>query len=482
MAMPNIQGACADFNDALRVTRRRALELGGLGALELALPTLLRGRALASSPSAGGLGGRDAAGTSGTMPGFGRAKQCILIFQWGGPSQIDTWDPKPDAPDEVRGEFKPISTSVPGIAISEHFPRLARLADRYAIIRSLTHDDPAHLSSAHHILTGHYARKRFSDADPPSHDDWPHVGSVLAKLRPGTGSVPSFVSLPWTVSHPAAPGGRAPGQNAGWLGPMLDPMTIGDPSQADFSVAGCELPSDLSADRMKARRQLLAQADRLGIAAAPAAGATDEWSGLTTRAFDLLCGSASQRAFRLEAESTQVRDRYGRHTHGQCLLMARRLLEAGVGLVTVNWHNDGQNFWDTHGQNFRQLRDRLMPPADQGFSALLEDLEDRGMLDETLIIWVGEFGRRPHIDRAHAGRDHWPRCFSGVLAGGGVRGGQVYGKSDRFAAFPRENPVAPDDLVATVFHSLGIPAAVAIHDRQNVPKQVYTGQVLEALF
>lgn len=424
-------------------------------------------------------------GTDSTPPrraGFGSAKRCILIFMWGGPSQLDTWDLKPEAPAEVRGEFKPIETSAPGVLISEHFPRLAKWAHRYAIIRSLTHDDPAHLSSAHHILTGHYAPKRFSDADPPSHNDWPTLGSVIAKLRPGTGSVPAFVTMPWTVMHPAAPGGRAPGQNGGWLGSRLDPMTVGDPNDPSFKLEGFELPSDVVGTRLQERRRLLEQLEGTADGADWRTLSSAEWSGLSGKAFDLLSGQAAQRAFSLDGETPALRDLYGRNTHGQCLLLARRLLEAGVSLVTVNWQNDGQNFWDTHGDNFRHLRDRLMPPADQGLAALLMDLESRGLLDETLIVWVGEFGRRPHITRGNAGREHWPRCFSAVLAGGGVRGGTLYGSSDRIAAFPNENPATPGDLSATIMHALGIDPDTSIFDRQGVTRNLYAGRPIDTIF
>lgn len=396
---------------------------------------------------------------------------------WGGPSQLDTWDMKPGAPDEIRGEFRPINTAVPGTQISEHFPRLAKLADRYAILRSLTHSDPAHLSSVHRALTGAYAPKVNSDADPPSPVDFPTIGSVIAKLTPTVGGLPSSVMMPWIVSHPAAPGGKAPGQHAGWLGKRFDPFLVADPNNPNFRVPGCQLPDDVPIERIESRAQLL---DRLN-----AAGSTDapaEWSAFADKAVGLIASSQAQRAFQLDLEADSVRERYGRNTHGQCVLLARRLAEAGVPLVTVNWHDDGQNFWDTHGNNFNQLRDRLMPASDLAFSALLEDLESRGMLDETLVVWLGEFGRKPHIDRGSAGRDHWPRCYSAVLAGGGISPGIIHGTSDRFAAYPSENPVTPGDLVATIYHALGIPSGTVLHDRQDVPKHLYQGSVIRELF
>jgi hypothetical protein len=434
--------------------------MGGLGAIGLGLGDLL-------SAQATGAGSH-----RGQSPG--RAKACILLFMWGGPSQLDTLDPKPQAPAEVRGEFQSIATSVPGVRVSEHFPRLARLADRYAIIRSLTHDDPAHLSSVHHILTGHHAPKVKSDAEPPSRQDSPAVGSVLARLRATGQALPPFVTMPWIVSHPAAPGGKAPGQDAGWLGPAYDPFVLtADPSGPHFAVLSRS--AELTSERLEARRSLLAC---LGAGISQA----DGLSNFQQRALDLLTSDAARRAFDLSREPVSLRDRYGRHTHGQCLLLARRLIEAGVCLVCVNWHQDGQFFWDTHQNNFSSLKTRLMPPADQGLSALLEDLGQRGLLGETLVVWVGEFGRSPRISRGNAGREHHPGCYSAVLAGGGVGGGQVYGRSDRLAASPAAEPVSPADLTATVYHALGVPPEATLPDRLGRPALLTEGRPLCGLF
>lgn len=445
------------------MTRRTWLTLGSLGACGLALPELLRREAKALPATT-------------NSQRSGRARACILIFAWGGPSQLETWDLKPDALEEVRGDFRPIPTNVPGIRISEHFPRLSRLADKYAIVRSLTHDDPAHLSSVHHLTTGRHAPNVKSDADGPSRRDTPHIGSVLARLRPLTSGLPPFVTMPWIVSHPAAPGGVAPGQNGGWLGAGYDPFVVqGDPNAQNFSAGSLTPRTDLSATRMTERRQLLNQ---LGAHSALTSGAQD----FHERAFNLLTSPQAQRAFQIQQEPNTVRDRYGRHIHGQCLLLARRLIEAGVRLVCVNWHHDRQNFWDTHGNNFNRLRNDLMPPTDMGFSALLEDLQDRGLLEETIVVWVGEFGRRPQITRNNAGREHWPFCYSGVLAGGGIRGGQVFGRSDRNAAYPIEHPVSPSDFSATIYRALGMPAETTIRDRENRPIRLTEGTPIDALF
>jgi len=440
------------------------LRVGALGVFGLGLGDLLAARAPAT------------AGPPARLRSLGRAKACILLFMWGGPSQLDTWDPKPEAPAEVRGEFRPIATRVPGVWVSEHFPRLAQLTDRYAIIRSVTHDDPAHLSSVHHILTGHHAPKVKSDAEPPSRRDSPAVGSALARLRPGGVALPSFVTMPWIASHPAAPGGKAPGQNAGWLGAAYDPfLLLADPSAPNFAVPQLARPAELTTERLAARRDLLAGLD---ARATPGEG----FSHSLQRALDLLTSDAARRAFDLSREPAPLRDRYGRHVHGQCLLLARRLIEAGVRLVCVNWHQDGQFFWDTHQNNFNGLKTRLMPPADQGFSALLEDLSQRGLLDETLVVWVGEFGRGPRINRQNAGREHHPGCYSAVLAGGGVRGGQVYGRSDHLAAYPAADPVSPADLTATIYHALGVPPETTLQDREGRPAVLTEGRPLSALF
>jgi hypothetical protein len=393
---------------------------------------------------------------------------------WGGPSQLDTWDPKPDAPNEIRGSFQPIATRTPGLFISEHFPRLAQQTHRMAVIRSFTHDDPAHLSTAHRVLTGHLAPKEKSDADGPSPRDWPFLGSLLARVRPRPGELPQSVLMPWTVAHPAAPGGRAPGQHGGWLGSVYDPFRVeGDPNASDFRVVGVDLPDGVTTERLRKRQSLLSSLDGEDVSG---------WSRFQSRAVDALTSAEARGAFQVDREDPKTRDRYGRNIHGQCLLLARRLVEGGVELVTVNWHNDGHNFWDTHGDNFNQLKNRLMPPADQGFAALLEDLDQRGLLDETLVVWVGEFGRAPRITAANSGREHWPRCYSGVVAGGGVRGGQVYGISDRWAAYPARDPVSPEDLGATILHALGVDPATETHDLTGRPMRINSGNPMVSLF
>jgi hypothetical protein len=451
-----------------RASRRSVLQLGMWGAF--------------TPISLGGLDGlvqrARASAAESSVKTTGRAKSVIMIFQWGGPSQLDTWDPKPEAPAEIRGEFGTIETAVPGIRISEHFPKLAKHTDKLAIIRSMTHDDPAHLSTVHHLLTGQLAPRPKSDAEPPSSKDWPFMGSMLAKVRPNTGPLPTSVMLPWVVSHPAAPGGKGPGQHGGWLGHGYDPFYIlADPNDPGFQVPGLSLGDGCSIERMDHRMRLMDDLSRN-----LETESSNTWAPTHKKALNAVMSATAREAFDLNKETVATRDRYGRHIHGQCLLLARRMVEAGVPLVTVNWHNDGQNFWDTHGGNFHHLKNRLMPPADQGFAALLEDLEARGLLGDTLIVWTGEFGRTPRINPAVAGREHWPRCYSAVMAGGGIQGGQTYGTSDRFAAYPATLPTSPSDIVSTIFHALGIPHDLEIRDQLNRPLKISSGEPLTSLF
>lgn len=469
------------------VLRAGALGLGGWGLAELWAArawaeTAARGQSNSATLSDSAQQAAAAQLSGGLVPGAGRARACIFLFMWGGPSQLDTFDLKPQAPAEVRGEFQPIATSVPGLTICEHFEQLATRAHHLAVIRSLSHNDPAHLSSGHATLTGHRAPVLKSDAEPPSQRDTPHIGSVISRLRPPGGSLPSFVTMPWLAYHPAAPGGQAPGQHGGWLGKRYDPFLIGgDPNQADFRIGELSLPETISLERLTARRQLLSSIDAQR-AQLDSIAAAAELNDFQQRAFDMLARPSARQAFDLSQEPDEVRERYGRNIHGQCVLLARRLVEHGVPLVSVNWHNDGRNFWDTHGDNFRRLKNDLIPPADRALSALLDDLEARGLLEETLVVWVGEFGRRPQITASNAGREHWPWCYSGLLAGGGIRGGAVYGASDSQAAYPAESPCTPLDYAATIYEALGIPSQIKLPDRLGRPLGVCEGQPLAALF
>ena len=463
-------GVCHEFAS---LSRRDVLRAGGLSLLGFPWHT----RSSSAVANAGVVAATRGAANA-AVP-VGRAKACIFLFMWGGPRQLDTWEPKPEAPSEVRGPFAAIETSVPGVRISEHFKSMATRMDKVAIIRSLAHTDPAHLSSGHATLTGHLAPVINSDAEPPSERDTPHMGSVVSRARPADARMPAFVTMPWLAYHPAAPGGQAPGQGGGWLGHKNDPFILtGDPSQADWRVPELSLADDISLGRLENRRALLASIDQRRLLFDRQVADADAFQ---ERAFGLLGSAAAREAFDLSQEPASVREKYGMNIHGQCVLLARRLVERGVSLVNVNWHNDGKNFWDTHNHNFERLKNDLIPPADQALAALLDDLVERGLLDQTVVAWVGEFGRTPRIVNT-AGREHYPRCYSGLLAGGGIRGGSVYGESDRHASEPIENLVSPADYAATIYHALGIPPDATLIDRFGRPLRYCQGEPIASLF
>ncbi len=444
------------------ITRREFLRVGGLGLAGLTLPGLLAAQAR---------------GQGAPRP---RAKSVIQLFMWGGPSQHETFDPKPNAPDAIRGQFRPIATRVPGIRISEHLPRMARMADRYAIVRSLTHTGVNHSTSAYHMLTGHI---HFNPGTLrlPTPNDYPHVGCAAAQFGRQPRDLPAYVSLPSLLLDG---GGEVPGQGPGFLGQRHAPFLVqGDPTRADFSIETLHLPADQNPARLQGRKSLQAALDREGdrLARLPAAR---NLTGHYERAFRFLQSPAARRAFHLAAEPARLRERYGHHPFAQSCLLARRLVEAGVPLVTVYWNSPAlttNQSWDTHGDSFNRLQNHLLPPFDQAMTAFLEDLSSRGLLDETLIVWMGEFGRTPRINRT-AGRDHWGFCQSILLAGAGVRGGQVYGSSDAHAAYAAELPVSPDDLAATVFDVLGIRLDQEMHDAQGRPLSLCTGRPILGLF
>jgi Protein of unknown function (DUF1501) len=465
----------------MTLTRREILRAGGLGLglHGLGLPTLLRARDQAAVKPA-------------VAPTFGRAKACILLFMWGGPAQQETWDLKPDAPENVRGEFRPIATNVPGLMISEHFPALATRAHRLAVIRSVHHADVNHLTATHELLTGRSAPR--GDGAPLA-EDWPHFGAVLASVNRGRERtvLPPFVQM-----RPTVPAGAprfvesSHGQGAGWLGPSLNPLTLDDdPNREGYrpeaSLGALSLPAELPLGRFYDRRKLLAAVDAgaRGLYSVAQLAALDEHFA---RACSLLTNRRALEAFDLEREDPKTRDRYGRHPHGQTVLMSRRLVEAGVPIVTVFWPNDGLTnvsvYWDTHNRNFVDLKTRLMPPADQAFSALLDDLDARGLLDSTLVVWTGEFGRTPRVGQSVVGgagagpdgRDHWPHCFSSVLAGAGIKGGTIFGASDRWAAYPARDPVTPGDIAATIYHLLGVDPGRELVDSLGRPLRLSTGE------
>jgi hypothetical protein len=469
------------------LSRREWLRIGGLSGAQALLAASRTGAA------------RGAPAADSRVPGFARAKSVILVYTSGGQSQLETWDPKPDAPLEIRGEFSAIPTAVPGTFIGEHLPRLAQLADRYTIVRSISHDDLDHGSASYLALTGHFHSQK--SANPlPKPTDLPTYGSVLKRVRP-TGSFPYDAVH---VNGPAlVPEIAAPGQDAGFLGREYDPLVLGDVSATPVAVPCLGMQPDLSALRLAARRDLrsILECSCRNPDVSPqfldrgVQGIENSYR----QAFELLASPRCRDAFDLTAEADNVRDRYGRNRPGQACLLARRLVEAGVPLVTVIWNqsNRGQDKdslstdaygWDTHNDIFEALKLHLLRRFDQGFSALLDDLDERGLLDTTLVVCMGEFGRAPLValEKKFAGsspgRKHWASVYSIVLAGAGVARGGVYGASDAIAGQPRFNHIGPDDIAATMFSALGVDPSGHYQDAFGRPYPISTGRPIEGVY
>ncbi|MFO0890553.1 MAG: DUF1501 domain-containing protein [Isosphaeraceae bacterium] len=449
------------------------MRVGAIGLGGLNLPRLLQAAETPGKPD----------GSSSRA----RARSVIILYLSGGPSQLDMWDLKPEAPVEVRGTFRPIDTRVPGIQICEHMPRMAKVADRYTIIRSMSHGESEHLRAGYWVMTGAPMIRPVAQASGMLREDRPHTGAVLSRYLGGQAAVPAFVVIPEFVSPVGVP---RPGQHGGFLGAEFDPYLVNsDPNLPDYSPGELTLSSGISPARLSERRTLLGLLDRqFDDLRDEAAGRSR--SSYLTRAFDMVLSPAARRAFDVSAESEATRDRYGRHVFGQSVLVARRLVEAGVRLVQVNFvrHDRGKGGqgYDSHSvppspPHLEWARTELLPPTDAAFSSLVEDLADRGLLDETLVIMMGEFGRTPRFNK-DGGRDHWPTCYSLVLAGGGIRGGQVHGSSDRMAANPTSDPVSPEDLLATVFHLVGLDPKTTFHDLQDRPFPISAGTPVHGLF
>jgi hypothetical protein len=418
------------------------LQVGSAGVLGLTLPQLLQARE-----------SRQGA----------RADHCIVIFLNGGPSHLDMWDMKPEAPAEVRGQFKPIASSVPGIFLSEHLPRLAKQMHHGALIRSAHHSvNNAHAAAVYVGLTGH-DRGDAKVAISAGPNDYPAIGSVMAHVRPPEKLAVPFVSMPY-ITKEGAGGPPQPGFFGGWLGRTYDPLfVLRDPNAANFGMPELAPRSDSSSERLAARQELLQR-----LARGPSRTGQD-MSALQARAFDLLTGPAVQQAFQLDREPADVRQRYGRNIYGQSVLLARRLIEAGTRVASISWAPDANATWDTHGNNFTKLKNELLPQLDAAVSSLLADLAERGLLARTVVAVMGEFGRTPKINGSNGGRDHWNFCYSLLLAGGGIKGGTIFGASDRIGAQPSLNPVRPADIIATIYECLGIPADLELHDRLARP-------------
>lgn len=431
------------------------MRVGGLGAFGLTLPNLLA----AKEPGA-------------------RQKSCILLFLLGGPPQQETWDPKPDSPAELRGDLGTIRTATPGLIIGETMPRTARLTEKIAVLCACTTRDSSHSSSGYYMTTGYpHQPPGVENAKPGAPNDWPSIGAVVRKLKQAGSALPAAVTLP---EQSANDGNLTwPGQDAGFLGRTADPWLLHcDPATPNFAVPGLGLPREVPPSRFDDRRTIFERAD-----ARFAGESNSPYAARTRQAFDMISAPAARRAFDLDSEGQRTRDRYGRTTFGQSVLLARRLVEAGVSLVRVNWtrllNAPNNGHWDTHSQNSAAMK-RLMPVLDAAYSALLEDLAGRGMLNDTLVMWTGEFGRTPRINGA-GGRDHWGNVFSVALAGGGVKGGVVHGSSDKIAGYPKDGRVLPQDIHATVYHCLGIPPDAEIHDAQGRPLPVCRGEAIKAI-
>ena len=465
---------CPDFRATGRLTRRSLLRAGTAGFAGLNLPALLRASEVAGP-------GR---------PGPARAKHVVFLHQFGGPSHIDTFDMKPDAPDGIRGEFKPIQSCQPGLYLSEHLPRFSKVLGRFAQVRSVHHGMKNHNSATYYSLTGHAPpvddiRLR----DPP--ELYPSYGSVAARFRPvDDPALPTHVSFP----HLLRDGSVTPGQGASFLGKAFDPFFVGrDPSKSDFRLPELSLPASLPMGRLDDRRGLLRMIDGQN----DLLGWNETARGIDTfydRALTMLASPKVKQAFDLSKEPAALRDAYGRTTYGQSCLLARRLVEAGVRFVTVYYSNvignssrvsmDGG--WDTHGENFYHLKNRLLPITDKAVPTLIDDMASRGLLDETLVVWMGEFGRSPRVATTKQfgpnGRDHWPACYTALFAGGGVTPGAVHGSSDRIGAYPATDPVSPDDLAATMFWALGIDPATEFYDTLKRPLRIATGEPVTSIF
>jgi hypothetical protein len=413
-----------------------------------------------------------------------RAKSVIFLHQYGGPSHLDTFDMKLNAPDAIRGEFKPIPTTAPGLVVCDRLPGVAGVMDKVTLVRTVHHEMKNHNSAGYYSLTGY---------NPPSDDQrlrdsrdlCPAYGSVVDRLAPAKAGVPTFVSYPYVIRD----GSITPGQHASFLGKAHDPLFISqDPNDPDFRLPELSLPANLSAERLGNRREMLRlidqQAELLEFSAR-AKGIEEHYE----KALSMLTSPGVKKAFDLSAEPDAVRDPYGRTTYGQGCLLARRLVEAGARFINVYFAQSiggqaNRDGWDTHGFNSKPmypvLKNYLLPITDQTLPALLDDLDSRGLLDTTLVVWMGEFGRSPKINNI-AGRDHWPQCYPALLAGGGVKRGFAYGTSDKNGAFPASDPVRPEDLSATMFYLLGIDPKTEVNDALNRPIPISTGRVLDGI-
>ena len=442
------------------IVRREMLQIGAGAAISLGLPHL---HASGSRPEEGS---------------SGKAKSVILVNLTGGMSHIDCLDMKPDAPVEIRGEFKPMATAVTGIQICEHLPLLAARMKSWALVRSMSHRENGHLPGSHRLLTGAtMPSQQVTDLDNVlSRRDWPCYGAGLNYLRPRHDGIPNGVTLP----HALIEGPLTwPGQHAGFLGQAHDPMLVTqDPNSPTFRMEAFALPEGTDPRRIEGRRGLLDELQK------SRGGADDPFRGHQQRAFELLKSGRVATAFQLDREPIAIRDRYGRNQFGQSLLLARRLVQAGVPMIQANMGI--VQTWDTHVDNWGRLKTRLLPWLDRALAALLDDLQADGLIDQTFVAVLGEFGRTPKVSTLPgekiSGRDHWASVYSGLFAGAGVQGGRVIGKSDRIGAYPVTTSYTPFDLGATIYRALGVDDESQIRDSLNRPSHITTGEPMEILF
>ncbi len=466
-------------------SRREFLRVGGAGILGISLADILRLEARGSVPPS----------DPRLRGGWGKAKSVIFVFLQGGPSHIDIWDPKPDAPSNIRGEFKPIRTKVPGMWLSETMPLLAQQIDKATLIRSVSYTPAGlfnHTAAIYQMMTG-YTPDRVSPSgqlEPPAPNDFPHAGCQISRLRPPEAPMLPFVLLPRPLQESNVIG---KGGTAGFLGAAHDPYYFYQDPNQEIKLDDLTLRKEVSKERLARRESLL---KKVNAAMPQMEKAVEEYAldRYYERAFDLVASGRARNAFDLTQEADKMRERYGRHTFGQGLLLARRLIEAGSRFVQVNWpavaNGDPKvDAWDTHAANFGPLRNLHCPKLDSGLSALLEDMSARGLLDETLVIAIGEFGRSPRLGvstsgngNAPDGRDHWPYCYTALVAGAGIRRGALYGKSDATASSPAEDPVHPTQILATVYHALGIDPHTIVHNHLNQPRELVQAEPIPALF
>lgn len=437
--------------------RRRWLQVSSLGWLSTLLP-------------ASELSANDAGLPTNPHP----VRACILVFHYGGPSHLETYDPKPQAPVEVRGEYQAIATAAPGVWIGEHLPRMAQILDRVALVRSMHHPMRNHNAAAAEVLTGRTPAGGDQELLADEARSYPNVGSAVSYGLGNRAHVLPCVAVPYTIYN----GVQLPGQTPGYLGGVFDRFQVnGNPNIPGFHISALTPPANRAVADLSSRESLLKSLD-----AFPASGALSRMGIFQDRALQLISSQAIRHTFDIEKELPQTRDRYGRNLLGQSLLLARRLVECGVNFVTVfdGQYNGQEANWDSHQTLFRRHR-VLIPPADQGVSALIEDLEARGLLESTLVVGMGEFGRTPLINKS-GGRDHWPDCYTVTLAGGGIRGGSVHGTSDKIGAYPDRDPVSSADLTATILWAFGIDPGREVLDQTNRPLKLSDGQPLTALF